>query len=47
MLQKIAIVDLENVILEELKTFFGQPGRIASHLLAAEKLRWWFRRVRS
>ena len=34
---KIASVDLENVILEELKTFFGQPGRIASHLQAAEK----------
>ena len=34
---KIAIVDLENVILLELKKFFGQPGRIASHLQAAEK----------
>ena len=34
---KIAIVDLENVILKELKTFFGQPGRITSHLQAAEK----------
>ncbi|MEI6076931.1 MAG: recombinase family protein [Verrucomicrobiota bacterium] len=34
---KIAIVDLENVILLELKKFFGQPGRIASHLQAAER----------
>jgi site-specific DNA recombinase len=34
---KIGIVDLENVILEELKTFFGQPERIASHLQSADK----------
>ncbi len=34
---KIAIVDLEGVILDELKAFFGQPKRIANHLQEAEK----------
>ncbi len=34
---KIPIVDLENVIQEELKAFFGQSERIATHLQAANQ----------
>jgi len=34
---KIAIVDLESIIQEEMKMFFGQTKRIASHLQAADK----------
>lgn len=34
---KIPIEDLENIVREELKTFFGQPERIASHLQAASQ----------
>jgi len=34
---KIPIVDLENVIREELKAFFGQPQRISEHLRAADE----------
>jgi len=34
---KIAIVDLENIVREEMKHFFGQSERIASHLQAADK----------
>jgi len=34
---KIAIVDLENIVREELKLFFGQSERIASHLQAADR----------
>ncbi|MFA6554608.1 MAG: recombinase family protein [Candidatus Paceibacterota bacterium] len=34
---KIPIVDLENVVREELKTFFGQPERIAGHLQTASQ----------
>lgn len=34
---KIAIADLENVVREELKMFFGQSDRIAGHLQAADK----------
>ena len=34
---KIAIVDLENIVREEMKMFFGQSERIASHLQAADK----------
>ena len=32
---KIPIVDLEAIIRDEMKMFFGQPGRIASHLQEA------------
>src|ERR1017187_5827999 len=32
---KIPIVDLENIVREELKAFFGQPKRIAQHLQQA------------
>ena len=34
---KIPIVDLENVVRQELKGFFGQPDRIATHLRAANQ----------
>jgi site-specific DNA recombinase len=34
---KIAIVDLESIVREEMKMFFGQSERIASHLQAADK----------
>jgi site-specific DNA recombinase len=34
---KIPIVDLENIVREELKAFFGQPERIASHLQEADR----------
>jgi site-specific DNA recombinase len=34
---KIPIVDLENIIRQELKVFFGQPERIAGHLLEADR----------
>jgi len=34
---KIAIVDLENIVREEMKMFFGQTERIAGHLQAADK----------
>jgi site-specific DNA recombinase len=34
---KIAIADLENVIREELKLFFGQSERVAGHLQAAAR----------
>lgn len=34
---KLAIVDLENVVREEMKMFFGQPERIAGHVQAAER----------
>jgi site-specific DNA recombinase len=34
---KIAIVDLENIVREEMKMFFGQSERIAGHLQAADK----------
>ena len=34
---KVAIVDLENIVRGELKLFFGQSERIASHLQAADK----------
>ena len=34
---KIPIVDLENIVRQELKVFFGQPKRIAGHLQAADK----------
>ena len=34
---KIAIVDLENVVRDELQMFFGQAERIAGHLQAADK----------
>jgi site-specific DNA recombinase len=34
---KIPIVDLENIVREELKVFFGQPERIASHLQEADR----------
>src|ERR1035437_5123003 len=34
---KIAIVDLENIVRGELKLFFGQSERIASHLQAADR----------
>ena len=34
---KIPIIDLENIAKQELEVFFGQPERIAGHLLAANK----------
>jgi site-specific DNA recombinase len=34
---KIPIVDLENIVRQELKAFFGQPERIASHLQEADR----------
>jgi site-specific DNA recombinase len=34
---KIAIIDLENIIRDELKAFFGQTERIAAHLQTADK----------
>ncbi len=34
---KIAIMDLENIVREEMKMFFGQSERIAGHLQAADK----------
>ena len=34
---KIPIVDLENIVREELKAFFGQPERIANHLQEADR----------
>ncbi len=34
---RIAIVDLENIVREEMKMFFGQSERIAGHLQAADK----------
>src|ERR1017187_8128913 len=34
---KIAIVDLEAIVRDELKVFFGQPERIAHHLQAADR----------
>jgi site-specific DNA recombinase len=34
---KIPIVDLENIIRQELKVFFGQTERIAGHLLEADR----------
>ena len=34
---KIPITDLENVVRHELKQFFGQPERIASHLQQADR----------
>jgi site-specific DNA recombinase len=34
---KIPIVDLENIIRQELKVFFGQPERIAQHLQEADR----------
>jgi site-specific DNA recombinase len=34
---KIPIVDLENIVRQELKMFFGQPERIAGHLQEADR----------
>ena len=34
---KIPIVDLENIVRQELKVFFGQPKRIANHLQEADR----------
>jgi len=34
---KIPIVDLENIVRQELKVFFGQPERIAQHLKNADQ----------
>jgi site-specific DNA recombinase len=34
---KIPITDLENIVRNELKAFFGQPKRIASHLQEADR----------
>ena len=34
---KIPIVDLENIMRQELKVFFGQPERIAKHLKEADR----------
>lgn len=34
---RIPIVDLENIVREELKAFFGQPARIESHLKEANR----------
>ena len=34
---KIPIVDLENIVREELRAFFGQPERIAKHLQEADR----------
>ena len=34
---KIPIVDLENIVREELRAFFGQPERIAQHLQDADR----------
>jgi len=34
---KIPIVDLENIVRQELKAFFGQPKRIAQHLQEADR----------
>jgi site-specific DNA recombinase len=34
---KIPIVDLENIVRDELKAFFGQPERIANHLQEADR----------
>ena len=34
---KIPIVDLENIVRQELKAFFGQPKRIAQHLQQADR----------
>jgi site-specific DNA recombinase len=34
---KIPITDLENIVRQELKAFFGQPERIASHLQEADR----------
>jgi len=34
---KIPIVDLENIVRQELKVFFGQTERIASHLAEADQ----------
>jgi len=34
---RIPIADLENIVRQELKVFFGQPERIASHLQTANQ----------
>jgi site-specific DNA recombinase len=34
---KIPVVDLENIVRQELKVFFGQPERIAQHLQEADQ----------